>query len=329
MRYRTKPKRTVRSYRRNGAGQSTMKRLSLLSLTFLLATVPEVALSQAGQSGLAFLKLGTSGRGIGMADAMAASVEGAAATYYNPAGMIGTESSRKTEILFTHREWIEDTRVEYLAGRIPLGTDDAIGVSLNSTTVGNIEIRTGPGDAAGTFTARNFSGGLSYGRRVSENVTIGGTLKFLYEKILIDEASGFGADIGARVQTPVENLTVGAAVANLGRMNSLRNESTKLPSLLRIGPAYSFSLNEGTYRGVVAADLLRILPDQKNFLNCGGEFVFSNLVAVRTGYQFGSEGRGFTAGFGVQYGAVGIQYAYAKLSEDLGDAHTISLLLSL
>jgi hypothetical protein len=321
--------RIIQSPDRNGMGHSTMKKLSLLSLALLLAAFPEMAFPQAGQSGLAFLKLGTSGRGIGMADAMVASVDGAAATYYNPAGLAGSESNRKTEILFTHREWIEDTRVEYLAGRIPLGTDDALGVAFNSTTVGNIEIRTGPGEAAGSFTARNFSGGVSYGRRVTENVTIGGSLKYLYEKILVDEASGFGVDIGARVQTPVENLTVGAAMANMGRMNSLRNESTKLPSLLRIGPAYSFSFDEETYRGLVAADFLRVLPDQKNFLNCGGEFVFRNLVAVRTGYQFGSEGRGFTAGFGVQYGMVGIQYAFAKLSEDLGDAHTISLLLSL
>jgi hypothetical protein len=306
-----------------------MKMLSLFSLALLLAAFPLMAFSQAGQSGLAFLKLGTSGRGIGMADAMAAAVDGAASTYYNPAGLAGPESSQKTEIIFTHREWIEDTRVEYLAGRIPLGTDDAIGVAFNSTTVGNIEIRTGPGEAAGNFTARNFSGGLSYGRRVTENVTIGGSVKYLYEKILVDEASGFGVDIGARVQTPVENLAVGAAIVNLGRMNSLRNEGTKLPSQLRIGPAYSFSFDEGTYGGVVAADFLRVLPDKKNFVNCGGEFVFSKLIAVRTGYQFGSEGRGFTAGFGVQYGMAGIQYAYAKLSDDLGDAHAISLLLSL
>lgn len=320
--------RIVQSPDRDDIGQSTMKKLSLISLSLLLASVPDIAFSQAGQSGLAFLKLGTSGRGIGMADAMAASVDGAAATYYNPAALAGSESNRKTEILFTHREWIEDTRVEYLAGRIPLGTDDALGVAFNSTTVGSIEIRTNPGEAAGSFTARNFSGGLSYGRRVTENVMVGGTFKFLYEKILVDEASGFGVDIGARVQTPVENLTVGAAITNIGRMNSLRNESTKLPSMLRIGPAYSFVFDEGAYRGVVAADFLRVLPDQRNFLNCGGEFVFSNLIAVRTGYQFGSEGRGFTAGFGVQYGMVGIQYAYAKFSEDLGDAHTVSILLS-
>jgi hypothetical protein len=306
-----------------------MKKLFSTALVLLLAAFPCKLFAQAGQSGLAFLKLGTAGRGVSMADAMAASVDGAAATYYNPAGMLGGEEARTAEVLFTHREWIEDTRVEYLAGSVRVGENHALGFAVNSTTVGSIDIRTGPGEATGSFTARNFAGGLSYARRVNDDLTVGASLKFLYEKILVDESSGYGIDIGAQYRTPVDHLTVGAEVANLGRMSSLRSESSTLPSLLRIGPAYSFPIGDGTYNGLLAADLLYVFPESKSYLNCGGEFGFGNVLAVRGGYQFGSEGRGLTAGFGVRYGFVGLQYAYARLSQDLGDAHSFSVLLAL
>ena len=39
---------------------------------------------------MAFLKLGVSSQGVAMGDAMSASAAGAAATYYNPAGMLVT-----------------------------------------------------------------------------------------------------------------------------------------------------------------------------------------------------------------------------------------------
>src|SRR5512143_502259 len=87
------------------------------------------AFGQAGQAGLSFLKLGTSSRGIAMADAMAAIVHGPASLTYNPAGLVTRDSASTAELMFTHREWIEDARVEFLAGSVPLSDDQAIGLS--------------------------------------------------------------------------------------------------------------------------------------------------------------------------------------------------------
>ncbi|HMK39678.1 MAG TPA: hypothetical protein VK569_10080, partial [Bacteroidota bacterium] len=75
----------------------------------LLAGTSRV-LAQPGQSGMAFLKLGVSGRGTAMADAAGAIVSGAAATYYNPAGLVPGEGPGATQLMFMHREWIQDTR---------------------------------------------------------------------------------------------------------------------------------------------------------------------------------------------------------------------------
>ena len=286
--------------------------------------------AQPGQSGMAFLKLGVSGRWTGMADAGSAIVSGAAATYYNPAGLVSVETPpSSSQLMFMHREWIQDTRMEYLGASISLGDDNALGAAINSTTVSDIEIRTRPGPADGTFTSREFSVGLSYAHRFSPDLRIGVTGKFLYQKIFVDEGSGYAADLGAIWRSPVDSLTIGAALCNLGSMGALRSEKTTLPSMLRVGPAYTFRVAQDQIVAAFAADYVRIFPEQRNYLNTGAELRFNSFVAARGGYQFGSEGRGLTLGVGVSYGALVLDYAFAKISSDLGDAHTISLAINL
>jgi hypothetical protein len=303
-----------------------MMHARVLILLLLLLPPVERAGAQVGNSGLAFLKLGVSGRGLAMGDAMSALANGSAATYYNPAGIVGLAG---TQVMFMHREWIQDTRVEFFGTTIPMGESNALGFALNSTTVSNIDIRTRPGPSEGTFTARNFGLGATFAHVFSADLRMGFSGRYLYEKILVDESQGYAFDLGAQLRTPWENITVGAALANIGSMKGLREGSTTLPALLRIGPAYSQSI-EGTDFGFsIASDLLYIFPEKKSYLNTGGEFVFSKNIAVRLGYQFGSEGRGLAAGVGLAYGILIFDYAYAHLSNDLGNAHTFSLALNL
>jgi hypothetical protein len=296
----------------------------------LLAALPVAAHGQAGSSGLAFLKLGVSGRGVALADAMVASTTGVASMYYNPAGVLDRSTGTpSTHFMFTHKEWIQDTRLEFLGGTARLGDNDGIGASITSTSIADIEIRTAPGEAEGTFSASNMAIGVSYAHRFSESIRAGVTAKYLYEKILVDNASGFAADLGLQADTPLENLTIGAAVQNLGGMSPLRSEKTVLPAMARLGGAYALELSDGLYALQGAVDGVYIIPEKRTYLNLGGEAVFHHLAALRAGYQFGSEARGLTAGVGIAYGILALDYAYAQLSSDLGSAHTISLAVNL
>lgn len=294
----------------------------------LIFTIPHNSYAQAGKSGLAFLKLGVSGRGLAMGDAMSATVSGAAATYYNPAGLLSISGTNNAQFMFMHKEWIQDTRMEFLGANILLDNENALGFSLNSTTVSDIEIRTRPGASEGQFTARNFSLGASYAHAFSDDLRIGISGKFFYQKILIDESSGFGVDLGAQYKTSIENLSFGAVLANLGSMRGLRSERTTLPSLLRIGPAYSYQIEGINSTLSVASDFLYIFPESKSYLNAGGELMFNQVVAARLGYQFGSEARGLAGGLGITYSIFVLDYAYSHLSSDLGNTHAISLALN-
>ncbi len=285
---------------------------------------------QAGGSGLSFLKLGASARGIAMADAMSAHVTGSAATYYNPAGLPRSdEEGNPGQILLMHKEWVQDTQTEFLAASVALGPSQALGFSVNSTSVSDIEIRTRPGPADGTFTTRGYSIGLSYSHKISEVLAAGITGKFLYEKILVDDASGIGFDLGAQYQSPIPNLAFGAVIANIGSMSALRTESSTLPTLLRLGGAYGGLLESISSQFLLASDLVINFPASQTLVSIGGELEFEKTVALRSGYVVGSEGRGFSAGIGLQHGIVGFDYAYAPLSSELGTTHTFSLFVNL
>lgn len=303
----------------------TGRRLLLLTTILLGSGDVQAQHNGAGSSGMAYLKLGVSGRAIGMADAVAGHVSGAPATFYNPAGLVRLGSDVKTELMFAHKEWIQDTRTEFLGAAVPVSNSGVLGFSMNSTTVSDIEIRTRPGPPEALFTARSFYIGASYALAVSPGLGIGITGKFLYEKILVDESSGYAADVGVQWTTPVENLSGGLILSNLGSVGTLRTEKTKLPSLLRLGVAYAVPVESMTSEALLAADIVHIFPEKGTYLSLGGEFVFDQSLAARAGYQFGSEGRGFSAGLGVTHGLFGLDYAFSPIAEDLGTAHTFSL----
>jgi hypothetical protein len=186
-------------------------------------------------------------------------------------------------------------------------------------------VRDRPGEAQGTFTAQSFQVSGSYARGFSEDLTVGITARFLYEKLFVDQASGVAFDLGGRWKTPLDSLTLGGAVANLGKMSSLRTSASKLPALCRAGLAYTLGL-EGAESTIAAAiDGLYLFPEAKPYGSLGGEFVFDRLLALRAGYQFGSESRGFSAGIGITYGLFELQYAYVPLMNDLGTTSTFTL----
>jgi hypothetical protein len=305
---------------------NTSRTIWSIALLAALAAAPDEAPAQAGSSGMAFLKLGVSGEAVAMGEASVATIRGAAATYYNPAGLVAPDvDSSSVQLLFTHKSWIQDTRMEFLGASVRIGESNAIGLSVNSTTVSDIEIRTRPGTAEGTFTSRDFSVGLSYAHKFSEDLQLGTTIRYLYEKIYVDETNGFAVDIGAHYVTPLERLTVGLALSNLGSSGGFRNENITLPALMRLGPAYSFDLKDAHATVSASVDYVRIFPEKTNYLNTGAEFMFERTIAARVGYQFGSEARGFCSGIGIRYRLFLLDYAYAPLSQDLGKTHTITI----
>lgn len=304
---------------------------SALVTVLLVACAPGFsAHAGGGAAGMAFLKLGVSPQGVAMGDALTASAAGAAGTYYNPAGILERASApHAPSVMAMHKEWIQDTRTQFLGVAFGLADGHALGISVNTTTIADIEIRTRPGEAQGTFTARDLAVGLSYAHRITDDIRAGISVRYLYEQILVDDAAGFAGDVGLQYDTPLEGLTAGIAIANIGSMNAMRAEEVRLPTLARFGVAMPFEVAAIDARVLLAADGLHLFREGRTLAAFGAECMFLSSFAVRAGYQAGSEGRGLSLGGGVRYGIITLDYAYSKLATALGNGHTIALSLTL
>ncbi len=296
-----------------------MRRLRTILFLSTLSLLAVHAVAQPGSSGLTFLKLGVGGRALAMGEAATATGD-PEAVFYNPAS---TAFAETPGIMLMHKEWFQDVATEYLSAQAAIGGIH-LGASLNSTSVSNIEYREEPGPPIGTFDARNAAIGLTAAYRIDTSIAVGITGKFLYEKILIDEASGLGVDLGLAYTTPW-NIRFGASAENLGSMNALRDESSLLPTIYRVGAAYTTAVPSLSGNATLAADMVRFSRDGTSHLHIGGEYVYSASLAIRAGYQTGYDARSFTTGLGVHYSIFHIDYAFMPTQYDLGSAHTLSL----
>lgn len=295
----------------------------LVGVAFLLFIQPVIAETNNASTGLPFLTLGIGGRALGMGEAYTALSEDATGVFYNPAGISWGEEN---EILLMHKLWAFGTSTEFLGSTFHV-TGLTFGLGLNSTTVDDIEIRQQPGPALGTFALHDFAASATISWRVDTSLSVGITGKFLYEKIYVDESHGFALDFGARYQLD-RSWSLAAALSNLGTMNALVAEATKLPTSFRCGGAFRNSISE-KYEMTISGDYVKIFDDKGSRVHIGGELAYDNIIALRTGYQFGYDAKNWSAGFGICHGPLRFDYAFVPFIEQLGNTHTFSLAFSL
>ena len=131
-------------------------------------------------------------------------------------------------------------------------------------------------------------------------------------------------DIGGYYQTPVEGLTVGLAVQNVGTKIKYQDSEDPLPFKIRQGVAYCFEFDED--------QKLVVALDEINFsqINLGAEYQVSNLFFLRAGYKQGDEissvlfNGAWSCGAGFKTGELHLDYSINSLGI-LGLAHYFSM----
>lgn len=237
----------------------------------------------------------------------------------NPANLYSTGS---TEAVVSRLQWIQDIQTNWGAVKLPFSFG-TFGVSLANTNVGGIEVRDVPGPPITTFTSHSAVFQGAFATRVTNELTLGVSARYLYEKIYVDESSGFDVGVGTLFDTPLPGLTFGAAVINLGNLGAFRSEHSATPEQLQAGATYE--LKQSDFEFTVAAALANDLGRKENRFFFGGEAVYDAAIFLRGGYQTGYESRGISAGLGLAYRFLKLDYAYVPFNLGLGEAHIVSV----
>ncbi|MFC2133332.1 PorV/PorQ family protein [Bacteroidota bacterium] len=291
-------------------------------LFVLLINSVLISAQSAGNSGMAFLKFGFSARNVAMGDLGVVSAGDPIAAYYNPALVTGGSHSR---LMFTHSSLIQDISNQNLAANFEMfGLPFMLGV--NTTSIPGIEIRTEPGEPLSTFDANYFFGSISTGINIVPNISAGATVKFLYENLFSDEASGIGFDFGLLFSDIVDGVNLGASLRNIGSMSKLRELETKLPVDLRIGASYDRNFPSLFSDITIEAGYQKYTDTDDSHIHMGTEILYRGTLALRTGYITGYDSKGLTAGLGLTWGILNFDYAYVPFEYGLGNIHTISLI---
>ena len=201
-----------------------MKRnIFLFFLIFASALLAETG----AKIGLSYLKIGVDARAAAMGDAYTAVADDASATFWNPAGLAGSE---KNSVILMHNSWLQSMNHEFASIQFVSGNHN-IAVSLNMMSVTGIELRdeTASETPIGETQALNTYLGLAYATQIFNDWQIGIQAKYLYEKYYFFSADGFAIDIGLKKDDIFQDFSWGLVIQNLGTMSALKEESTKLP----------------------------------------------------------------------------------------------------
>ncbi|MEE8640301.1 MAG: PorV/PorQ family protein [bacterium] len=302
-----------------------MKRL-IPYLVAALATAYVAGAADAGSSAAAFLKIGVGARAVGMGEAQAAAAEGPEALYWNPAGL--AVNSRRA-VSFTHNEWLEDVRYEYLGLSYPLFNLGSIGFSAGRVGMGKLTGRDEQGNYTGEFSASDMVLSLGYARRLFNFLAVGAAAEYISSKIEDESASAFAGSVGAVGELPLPGLAVGVSASNIGGEMKFIDEGDPLPLALRGGVAYILPFGGETNEFMVAVDAVKFNDRDDVMVNTGVEYWFMKTIAARAGYKGNYDEDGLTGGLGFKYSPkanLGLlaDYAYADMGL-FGATHRISV----
>lgn len=294
-----------------------MKKISIIFLFTLCFSSLFAQNDGAGNTGLSFLKLGIGANAIAMGEAFSSVSTDATAIFYNPARLNQGEMNNVTAMYYSG---MKDLTTNFIATKIKLNKF-GIGIGVLKTSVEGIEVRTIPGNPIDVFDSQDFSLSIGAGYEIYEGISIGITSKLLYEKIFVDESSGYSFDIGTNYSS--NNFSASFVLANLGSMNEMKKEIIKLPTSFRLGGSYKFSKNNFSF--IFALESFKILDGGLLHINSGLDIGFKNIVFLRVGYQTNYENRSFTSGIGVRYKNFSVDYAFVPLTSGFGTTNAFSL----
>ena len=341
----------VKNPPRNAAAVSLLCALMIGTNGLHAQLVPNLGGQRAGISAFQFLKIGVGARGVGMGESYVAIANDASALYWNPAGLA---QSSENQVFAAHTAYVADIQHDYLGVTYHLTDADAVGLSLTSLHMADMEIttETQPLGTGRYFSFGDVGVGLSYARKMTDQFSFGATVRYVEEtldvlkmrSVMVDLGTYYWTGLGtARFAVVISNF--GADVAPAGTAAQLDGtqvaafQSFSLPTLFKLGFAVEPWMTDD--QRITASIQLNHPNDNAENVRLGMEYAWQSMFFLRGGLkrtigqkllaadETSEESFTLGAGFRLATGVTTVQadYAYANFDR-LGSVHRISLTLT-
>jgi len=253
------------------------KALSLIALLFVSTFA---SFGQVGITAVPFLQIEPDSRAAGMGNTGVAIADNASAVFWNPAGLGYQEGN---QVSITHSEWLPqfnaDLFYDYLVGKYHVDGIGTFGGHITYLNLGE-QLRTNDtGLEQGRFSSYELAAGISYGRKLSKNWSVGGGARFIYSSLAdsyadpnlpkINPGSSFGIDLATLYKSNAFDIfgnsatfNVGLNLSNIGPGLNYTDNADKepLPTVFRIGWALTANLDsKGINTLTIANDISKVM----------------------------------------------------------------------
>jgi hypothetical protein len=323
----------------------SVKTIFCLAIFLALSASLFAGKAKVGTTAYPFLKIGVGAKSLSMGGAFVGLADDESAVYYNPAGIIGFQQKA---ISGSYMNYIADIQSGNLTVILPSKTaaaeggawgeeqalhdaNSALAFSAVYLNYGKIDETNDAGDIIGDFGGSDMAIGATYARKLSPQLSCGGTAKFIYQKIDEFSSNGLAMDAGLLYRLRDGRTNLGFSVSNLGvQLTGLSPEhKDPLPIILRGGVSHNMR------ELPLTVSLEGVYPTDNDIYGSIGLEIHPNIpIALRAGYStFGKNYKtdgdkdktaGFSFGAGFKLAKTAIDYAFLPYA-DLGSLHRVGL----
>lgn len=258
--------------------------LTLLGLC-AISSYAQVSPDVSGQDGrrviitaVPFLNFAPDSRHSGMGDVGVATSPDANSAHWNAGKLAFIESDMGFSLSYSPwlGKMVPDMSLNYLTGYKRIDQVSAFGIDLRYFNMGSIQLRDSRGNDLGDFTPRDIAIGATYSRKLSDNLSLGISARFIHSNLSGNLGSSTGSESqpGVSVGTDVglyytkevlvsgreAQWSWGASIANIGPKLTYNSaeDLDYIPTNLKIGTAYALPLDEAN-KLTFALDLNKLL----------------------------------------------------------------------
>ncbi len=208
-----------------------------------------------------FISFAPDSRGAAMGDVGVATSPDAYSVHWNNAKLAFIDYDMGFS--FSYSPWlgniVDDMSLNYLTFYKKINRDQTFGASLRYFDLGEIQLTDLNGDALGIENPREAAIDVTYARKLSENLSLGATGRFIWSNLSgnitgapdVRPGTSLAVDVGLYYTQPLSlpgiesDLSLGAHISNIGQKITYTSENNEdfIPANLRLGAAWTGKLD--------------------------------------------------------------------------------------